>query len=156
VSRSGPGETRSTFDTTYEALFSCFTVVNESAGAHHELPLLRTFRYCVLMGRAHRVVSQFLSGSFPTGAISMYDILTTPKSMSFIPSVVDDSAGATPYRDKSVVYCGSSATACHWVMPTVWCRSIPAGHSQRAPMVCLLSRGAYASMRASMRGESNI
>ena len=71
VSRSGPGETRSTYDTTFGAMRSCFTVVNESAGAHHELPLLRTFHYCVLMGRAHRVVAQFLSGSFPMGAISM-------------------------------------------------------------------------------------
>ena len=95
VSRSGPGETRSTFDTTYEALLSCFTVVNESAGAHHELPLLRTFRYCVLMGRAHRVVSQFLSGSFPTGAISMCNILATPKSMSVSLSVVDASRSET-------------------------------------------------------------
>ena len=94
VSRSGPGETRSTCDTTFGAMRSCFTVVNESAGAHQELPLLRTFCYYMLMGHAYRVVPHVFLLGIPNGR-HQHEFSTSPKACLLFVLVGDVSSAET-------------------------------------------------------------
>ena len=71
-----------------------FTVVNESAGAHHEFPLLRTFRYCVLMGHAYRVVPHVFLLGIPNGR-HQHEVSTSPKACLLFVLVGDVSSAET-------------------------------------------------------------